>query len=695
MTRAPQVVLVALDPPAPDPAWTTAPATARETLRGAYAVALLRAAGVPARQLSGRTATGVGPLAHEARREGAPLVAVDAGPSPSGAVVLLTRLLLDGPDAPTVAWTGVPAAAREAVAAQAPEGVALLGPDHERGLLALALGGVPGPQDDLRALPSPWTTGVLAPGLAAELGVEHARPAGHDGPATTATAAGPHPAAVALRRHAADRIGAELRWIDERAVGTPVVPLVGPSLLSADDEALDAVAAADLRRIRPALPAEADAPPELLRRAAALGVARLDVPLDAPLDPETRAAVERLARTAEVPVAVALRARRGGDDEAVDPDVEWLAGLGVAPALRWTDELGAPAAPPAAFAVPELRGMPAVAAVLRAEREVPRRLLDALRGVRVVGRGPRADVHDLLWSADDPAQHGAWIARALGPDGLLVRLDGGPADALPGVPTAVATTSGPDLELPTGDRLALRGWAAPGDVPLDTRVVLEVATDADRARLREDADRAAADGTLPAVADHARWTLSDEGALLGLVAPPARLERLWVDHDGLRASRTGPVVGRVGDDLEAVRTRAAELGGPGSGPEDPAVLRLLRALLAVRALRTRGVEGPVRVAGVGGPVHPATTGEHRPTAGLLVAAGEVLHLVDPVDERVSRVTADTALVWELLATSASPSEAAPRLAAARGLEDAAAVRAVRQVLAGLAPSLAPAPGVAA
>ncbi|MDO9410718.1 hypothetical protein [Patulibacter sp.] len=678
MTRPVNVVLIALEPPAADPAWSVLPPRATETLRGGSAVALLTAAGVPARQLSGVGATGLGPMVHEVGRSGATLVALHSGASPAPAVRLLTRLLLDADDAPAVAWTGVPAASREAVAGTAPDGVAVLGPSFEQALLAVAVGGpaAPGDAPGLEASPSPWTTGALRPGLAPLLGVEHART--HDD--------------GSIGRPASGRLRDELRWIDARTVGAAVVPLVGPPVERADDEALDAVAEAAPHRIGVALPVAPSAPAALVRRADELGVARLDVVLTSPVDEERHAETARLAVAATARVHVRLDASRDGDVDRAEADVVRLSSAVAAVRLRWTDGEGADAAPPADLAVPELRSDDAVAEALRAERAVSARLLDAHRGVGVPGRGPRRRVHDVVWlGGDDPTDHAAWLATVLDRDGLLVRRDGG-TSPVGGVPTAVVRQAGDGaLLLPAGDRLVVRGWATDGPEPDDARLLLTLEDPDDLERLAADEAATFADGTLPTRTAGPRWALADEADVLGLAVPTARLERLWVQDGRVRATPGGPDLGAVGDDLDRLRSAARDLPAATGPLNAPRTRWFVRALLAVRALRSRGVEGPLRVAGLGGPLHPGVEGDHRPTSGVLVGAGDVVHVVDPVSGRVSRVTADTAFVWELLAVAPEPGAAAAALAAARDLPEDRAAAAVRQILAGLGASLLPVP----
>lgn len=301
-----------------------------------------------------------------------------------------------------------------------------------------------------------------------------------------------------------------------------------------------------------------------------------------------------------------------------------------------------------------------------------------------------AGAHDLWWEHAEPAEaHAAWLGSVVSAGGTVWAA--GPAAS------AVAHVAVRDLAAITAparytdadtDRPAL-AWIETAEAPL------------------ADVDDAWNHGKL-----HSR--LFDPGRFIAGrcrlghgPCPAASGHQLHVGADGaVRAGRGGPVIGKVGDDLAALRAATRALPASGNGcrcrpegmaaPDRPWLGRVLDAAAAVaelgdehRDLFEPAARTRLRASGCGGPLtHAHGSADRWPGGTALLRHGDRHYLRSP--ERIARLTPSLAAVVELRLDR--PADAAGLLARTHRLPEADAARAVAAAETALASAGVPSTG---
>ena len=465
----------------------------------------------------------------------------------------------------------------------------------------------------------------------------------------------------------------ELRHLDGRALAPMAVPLIGgPETDWRSFAELLREAGLDLSRVRPhpRLPAEL-VESETARALAAFASGGVTVECDPERTgaPRLRSALSALAAHRIVPsVRVrsvpgrAWRPERLAGLLRAAPDAEAAADLAT---LRGLSAQGA------------LTGCPRQTRVAAALREDRRRLwagLERASGGRYAALPITAGAHDLWWEHEEPVEaHQGWIGSVVSAGGTVWTR--GQAAA------AAAHVAVRDL-----DQVAAAGRY--GDERFDRPVLAWIDSAAD---ILADVDDAWSRGVL-------RRRLFDPARFLaGLCrlghgdCPSASGRQLLVAADGaVRAGRSGPVVGKVGDDLSALRAAIRALPATERGcrcrpagmepPERPWLGRVLDAAAALselggehRDLFEPGALESLRASGCGGPLtHGHGSAARWPAGAAMLCHRDHYYL--RTRDRIHRLTPSMAAVVELRLDR--PDDTSELLARSHRLSAAAAAKAV-------------------
>lgn len=686
MTSAPRVAFVDAATGWREPRARAGERGTRHNLRCAYAIASLRACGTPARMVVQRRMSTLPSLVHDVVRPGAD-VAVLWAPEPAPPAVGALKALL-----------------REEGLHAVEAGAGGMGDELELPCLALARAWPDPPAadatlrpDDLSVLPSPWLSGVLPAAAAAVVGVELDRPAVSGG---------------VPRRHAVDRVLAELDWIDARTVTAQTVSLFG-ELVECDVPAagafMEAMARRPRHRIAYALEVSIAAVPDrdLLRAFAAGAGRRVTLGVDLERTPDAAEAVRGwrdacAATDLEFALDLELPADPG-DPTALEAALAQIAEQQPVLRYRWRPAHGgaAPRRPPH-VAVPELAVSPSFGEEAALERGVLARVLRAHDGLYPSDPGYVEAVLDLVWAGTDPPPE-AWLVAVLGAGSLLVSMA---APAVGGGPLAEAWNLRDEgagrRRLDGGDAIDVLPYVqarlyAP-EVPTVLTVDGEDALDV----LLADAQEARATGRLPRALESGLTRLQDA---VVWCAPSAdrtvKLHRLWVDAQGrVRPGPQAEALGAIGDSLETLLQRASEVPPPGSRPVWLSATRLadlharepwLTAFAAAPLLRRRladtlreGSLAELSICGLGGPLLYDGPGAGAPRASRVLArCGEDHVLLDPREGTLVRLRSDVAGAWEALVCAPTPADAAAWLADARDTDRERAEAVLGQIAARL------------
>lgn len=673
--KAPDVLLVELCDERP----TGGALAVRHTLRCAELRAALSAWGLSTGQLVEREVTTLRALVAATRRREARLVAIVADRVTPVAAALARRL--DGA-APRQAVVGLGAPAGSGW----PRGVPVLALGDAPALARRAgAADAPAPQDPV---PSPWLLGLLPARAAAHVGVRADAPA--------------------------DRLAAELAWIERRSPLAQVVALHGPAAWADHAAAalrVGAIERAGLAYVRVAPRLDRRAGPAVAAALADTGAAELVLVADATGGDPELAPLLALAR-AGMSTDVRVDLRLSGDPAADEAWLRALAGSGLA--FDISGEAGR-------SVVPELQRAGSFASRAAVGARAAPRLRRALE--QCSPAAPRLVEHalDILWAhPDDPGRHADWLGDVLAASSTLAVLRPGRAAHRRGPLAAPAPlwrtmtigveetgAAGAATWHVEGEPWHIRPYAdAPTGEPLRA-LVLTLQRREDLDAFVADADAANASGRPPAAAVHPRVTIAGLGTLSG-DDPGSRLAHLVVDPDGLvRPAPGARALGRLGDPFDALRaaafarrarhdalvTRHGGAGAP-SVPEwlgDEDAVRLLAGRPHLRVVAhlprlLRAVERPgsappavgeVRVGGLGGPLaYDGPADPRRPLRRLVARVGERHAIYDLRRDRALVVGRDLAAICEALDATGDPPTVVGWLAAARNMSAATAGRAV-------------------
>jgi hypothetical protein len=222
--------------------------------------------------------------------------------------------------------------------------------------------------------------------------------------------------------------------------------------------------------------------------------------------------------------------------------------------------------------------------------------------------------------------------------------------------------------------LQIQAYSIAGFLVLLGPTALRLTDQEDVEAFLADADAALAEGSWPDVLTNPAVQFADVAAAGGAAPVDGPRLRLYVDSEGARVGKLGPVLSEAGE------SRAPAGVGPGRLPVDAALQqevagrtwlgRYHAAVQALQSLRARGHEG-CEVSGFGLRFNSRLdTGAQAPDLALpeapvLLRSGETYFVYEPVGGRVFEAGAEAALTLERALVQPEASEAGTAWAQAR------------------------------